>query len=319
MSGELRTDLAIRREGEYLVLPIVASASLNPTWGERLEAEFEPLAKSSVRSYRDLLNWPDADARLLPRSFDVVGDIVLVRIPDELRGRSNEIGDALRQFVPGTRLVGADFGVHGEARRRRLVVISGTGSWRTTHRENGIEFEVDVERAYFSPRLAREHERVASEVRTGDRVLDLCCGVGPFALTIARGERAAEIVAVDANPAAIELLEATRSRYPFAQRIRTRIERLEPFLSGEDVADRVIFNLPHEGIKYLPSVAQSVAPGGRLYYYELVAREEGGRRKEQLVQLTHSASEWTVPESHLVHPYSPRADIVAFTLERSAE
>ncbi|MFZ3356094.1 MAG: methyltransferase domain-containing protein [Thermoplasmata archaeon] len=318
-SGALRTELAIRREGQYLVFPVLPSAMPDPAWGEWIEAEFELLVKSSVRSYRDLLPWTEADARFLPRSFDVVGDIVLVRVPEELRSRSAEIGDALRRFVPGARLVGADFGVHGETRRRRLVAISGSGSWRTRHRENGIEIEVEVDRAYFSPRLAREHERVATEVRAGDRVFDLCCGVGPFSLTIAKEARSRKIVAVDANPAAIELLEATRARYPFAQRIEPRLERFEEFLSGGELAERVIFNLPHEGIKYLPSVAQAVAPGGRLYYYELVAREDAGRRKEQIVQQTHSPGDWTVATVHTVHPYSPRADIMAFTLQRAPE
>jgi tRNA (guanine37-N1)-methyltransferase len=318
-SGALRTDLEIRREGDYLVLPVLESTTRDPAWGEWVEAEFEALPHSSVRSYRDLLSWTEADAQLLPRSFDVVGDIVLIRVPEELRGRSTEIGDALRRFVPGTRLVGADFGVHGEARRRRLVAIAGTGPWRTRHRENGIEMEVDVDRAYFSPRLAREHELVAMEVRAGDRVIDLCCGVGPFSLTIAKGKSARAIVAIDANPAAIELLEATRARYPFAQRIQARLERIEEFLSGGDAAERVIFNLPHEGIKYLPSVAQSVAPGGRLYYYELVAREDIGRRTEQIVQQTHSPEEWTLAAMHPVHPYSPRADVIAFTLQRGSE
>jgi tRNA (guanine37-N1)-methyltransferase len=318
-TGALRTDLEIRREGQFLVLPVVLPLQPDPTWGEWTEADFERLPHSAVRSYRELLKWTEAEAELLPRSFDVVGDIVLIRIPEELRSRSAEIGDALRRFVPGIRLVGADFGVHGKARRRRLVAISGSGPWRTRHRENGIEFDVDVDRAYFSPRLAREHELVSVEVEPSDRVFDLCCGVGPFSLTIAKRERAREIIAIDANPAATQLLESTRARYDFARRIQVRNERIEQFLAGGAAAERVIFNLPHEGIKYLPSVAQSVAPGGRLYYYELVAREDVGRRKEQIVQQTDSPDEWSVAAMHSVHPYSPRADIMAFTLQRARE
>ena len=122
-SGRLRTDLTISREDEHLLFPLIDSDPLDPSWGERVDGEFEPLEKSPNMSYRDLLHWPEAEEALLPRSFDVIGDIVLVRIPLALRGCASEIGEALRQFVPGTRLVGADFGVHGEARQRRLVVI----------------------------------------------------------------------------------------------------------------------------------------------------------------------------------------------------
>ncbi len=318
-SGRLRTDLTISREDEHLLFPLIDSDPLDPSWGERVDGEFEPLEKSPNMSYRDLLHWPEAEEALLPRSFDVIGDIVLVRIPLALRGRASEIGEALRQFVPGTRLVGADFGVHGEARQRRLVVIAGAGGWRTLHRENGIEMEVDLRGAYFSPRLAREHARVAASIRTGDRVFDLCCGVGPFALTIARDARAREIIAVDSNPIAIELLRATCARHSYAQRIRPRLEPIEQFLSSRDSAEHVIFNLPHEGIKYLPSVATAVSPGGVLDFYEVVPREAVERQKETIMELTGSPEKWKVEASHVVHPYSPTADLVAFTLHRAAE
>jgi tRNA (guanine37-N1)-methyltransferase len=315
-AGKLREDLEILRDGRYIVLPLRSSEALDPTWGELTEAEFELLATSTAQSYRDLLHWPADETRRLPRSFDVVGDIVVIRIPPLLRDRAAEIGEALRRFVPGTRLVGADFGVRGEARQRHLVPLAGGGSWRTTHRENGLDFEVDLERAYFSPRLAREHARVAGEVQSGERVFDLCCGVGPFALTIAQQGRAREIQAVDSNPAAIELLHATRARYPFGSRIHPRNERIEEFLSTAGTAERVILNLPHEGIKYLPSVAPAVAPGGHLYYYALVPRENPAQRKEQVMELIGGADAWGIEDSHIVHPYSPTSDLVAFTLHR---
>ena len=111
------------------------------------------------------------------------------------------------------------------------------------HVESEVEFDVDVEQAYFSPRLAREHERVSSAVRPGERVYDLCCGVGPFAVTVARDGRAQWVTAVDSNPRAIDLLRATLARYPFGGRVVPVLARLEEFLPSSGPADRVIFNL----------------------------------------------------------------------------
>lgn len=314
--GLLRTDLEILREGEYLVLPVDEGTLTPPDAGELVVREFAVVAPPGPADYRDLLPWPPPEKMRLPRAFDVVGDIVLVRLPEEVRARREEIGEALLKFVPSARLVGEDLGVHGPERRRRVERIAGSGGWRTRHRENGLEFEVDVERAYFSPRLAREHELVASDVQRGERVYDLCCGVGPFAVTIARDGRASHVTAVDGNPAAVDLLRATLARYPFAGRVTALQSSLESFLPSAGPVDRVIFNLPHEGIKYLSSVARTVAARGRLHYYEVTPRAEVEQRGEAVVDSLGSP-DWKLLDRHVVHPYSPGADLTAFTLERS--
>ncbi|MGP8073067.1 MAG: class I SAM-dependent methyltransferase [Thermoplasmata archaeon] len=291
--------------------------SLPPDLGELREWEFEPATVRGPQDYRDLLaEWPLSEREDLPRSFDIVGDVVLIRVPPSLAHRSSEIGVALLQFVPGARIVGADHGVHGTERRRSVERIAGSGSWRTRHRENGLEFDVDLERAYFSPRLAREHARVAQEIRVGDRVYDLCCGVGPFAVTIARAGSAARIVAVDLNPDAIALLRSTLTRYPFGASVEPVEGPVERFLETAKPVEAVVLNLPHEGIKYLPSVANVVEPGGRIFYYEVTDRDGAEAHDAELLARLGAAGSWQVQDRHVAHPYSPTADLVAFTFER---
>jgi tRNA (guanine37-N1)-methyltransferase len=318
-AGLLRTDLEILREGDRLAFPVVDDRAVPDGMGDLTEREFEPVRTPGPTDYRARLSWPAEEALQLPRSFDVVGDVVLIRIPEELRGRANEIGAALLSFVPGARIVGWDRGVKGPERRRSLEVIAGTGGWRTRHRENGIEIEVDPDRAYFSPRLAREHALVADAVAPGDRVYDLCCGVGPFSLTIARGGRATRVTAVDSNPAALELLRASSHRQKFGGRITVLEDRVEAFALDANPVERVIMNLPHEGIKYLPSVARTVARRGHLYYYEVTPRTEFERRGEAVVRTLDRPEQWAMMDQHIVHPYSPAADLVAFVFERSSD
>lgn len=314
--GLLRTDLAILTEGDSLVLPLVAGAVLPPEDGEIVERSFDARPGIGVTDYRDLVPAHVAPRSELPRSFDVIGDIVLVRIPPSLVGVAPAVGGALLAFVPGARIVGWDHGVHGSERRRTVERIAGGGGWATRHHENRLSIDVDVEQAYFSPRLAREHARVADEVAPGDRVYDLCCGVGPFALHIARDRRAAEITAVDSNPDAIALLESSRRRLDAGDRIRPVVARVEEFLLDRAPVERVVLNLPHEGIKYAPSVARTVALGGRFYYYEIVPRAEIHGRAETLVHALADAGRFVPVDSHVVHPYSPDADLIAFVLER---
>ncbi|HXQ48437.1 MAG TPA: methyltransferase domain-containing protein [Thermoplasmata archaeon] len=315
--GLLRSDLEVGHEGELLLFPIADDVPAPEGLGDVVDAEFVRSASRGPQDYRDLLDWPASERTDLPRSFDVVGDIVLIRLPPEVEPRGPEIGAALLRFVPGARLVGQDRGVQGPERRRRVERLAGSGPWTTRHRENGLELEVDLEGAYFSPRLAREHARVASEVGPGDRVYDLCCGVGPFAVTIARDGRASQIVAVDANPVAVDRLRATLARRPFGARVEVVEERLEQFVVGRTPFERVVFNLPHEGIKYLPSVGNLVSRAGRLFFYEVAERGDRSGRAIALVEALGGSSRWRRVESRTVHPYSPTADLVAYTFERT--
>jgi tRNA (guanine37-N1)-methyltransferase len=302
------------REAGRIVIPLDAAPAPPLEYGELVEREFAPREAPPAQSYRDLLELPAELAELLPRSFDVVGDVVLVRLPPELGAHSEAIGRALLAFVPGARIVAADHGVHGVERRRLLTPLAGAGGLRTVHRENGIGIEVDVEAAYFSPRLGREHALVADAVRPGERVLDLCCGVGPFALTIACRGAAASVTAVDINPAAIELLQANVARLKPAIPLHASVEDAARFLERNSEFDRAILNLPHDGLRFLPELGRHLSPAGRLHLYGISERTAP---KELVASfLAALGPGWSVEESHVVHPYSPGADLVGLTICR---
>jgi len=318
-SGCLRADLKIHSDENSVAFPLRFPPPEGFVGGEVIVREFEPVPEERPRSYRDMLSM-GMEAGLLPRSFDVVGDIVLIHLPPELEERAGEVGSALLAFVPGARLVGMDRGVEGPERLRKLERIAGTGSWTTRHLENGLSLEVDLERAYFSPRLAREHALVAAAVRPGETVYDLCCGIGPFALTIARDGRAHDVVAVDFNPDAVRLLRVNLERLGLAGKVRPLESRIEEFLPTARPADRVILNLPREGIKYIPSVASAVGPRGTLHYYEVTAKLRAETRADELAALlSRSSGTWRAAERHVVHAFAPTADLIAYTLERSGE
>jgi tRNA (guanine37-N1)-methyltransferase len=315
-AGALRTDLAIFEEAGRVVFPVVPGVELAPEWGEVSTRDFAARSPDGPTAFRELLGWDAAALAALPRAFDVVGDIVLVRLPEGLEARRFEVGEALLRFVPGARIVGLDRGVQGPDRRRAVERIAGAGGWRTRHRENGVELDVDVEAAYFSPRLGREHARIAAEVRRGERVYDLCCGVGPFAVTMARDGKAASIVAVDANPAAIALLRSTLARYPFGHSVRAVEARLESFVPTAGPVDRVVLNLPHEGIKYAALVAPLLVPGGSLHFYEVVSRDEVAGRGTAVESALSGVGTFAVDPVQVVHPYSPARDLIAVTARR---
>ncbi|HEV2519490.1 MAG TPA: methyltransferase domain-containing protein [Thermoplasmata archaeon] len=315
----LRKDLRIATDSDSLALPLTAVPNPGVPGGRVGEWEFDPVAPPGPRSYRDLLAPGGAGASALPRAFDVIGDVVLIRLPPGLSERHAEIGSALLQFVPGARIVGVDRGVHGTERRRSLLRIAGTGDWHTRHSENGLTMDVDLEAAYFSPRLAREHARIARLVQYGETVFDLCCGIGPFSLQIARDGRASKVVGIDLNGAAVALGLGNAKRLGLAGRVEFRHASLDEFIPVAGTADRVIFNLPREGIKYLAEVGNSVGPGGWLHYYEVTESVAKDRRPEELARVLREGSggTWEPAQGRRVHAYSPSQELIAYALRRS--
>jgi tRNA (guanine37-N1)-methyltransferase len=163
--------------------------------------------------------------------------------------------------------------ISGTYRTREYIHIAGENKTQTVHREFGCQYHVDLAKAYFSPRLSHEHERVAGLVQPGETVADLFAGVGPFSVLIGKKNPKAKVYAVDLNPDAVELLK-----------INVRVNRVEnhvfPLLADateissdklKGVADRVIMNLPEIAIDFVDAACQALKPeGGVVHFYGFV-------------------------------------------------
>src|SRR5438445_1504827 len=147
-TGLLRKELRIERAGAVLHIPVVGPTGLPFPHREREFQEGVP----SVRSYRDLVDVPPRLAPLLPKAFDAIGDIIVLRLPDELTEYAQRIGEAILRWNPKVRTVAVDEGVSGELRVRRIRVVAGEPKTRTEHVEFGLRYPVAVEHGHFSPR-----------------------------------------------------------------------------------------------------------------------------------------------------------------------
>ncbi|MCX6769456.1 MAG: hypothetical protein NT051_02120, partial [Candidatus Micrarchaeota archaeon] len=118
----------------------------------------------------------------LVASFDLVGDIAVVEIPDALRAKEKLVAEALMSAHRNVKVVAKKTGgTAGEFRIRPVEVIGGEKRTAAIYREGGCEFELDLNKTYFSPRLGTERGRIAALVKPGEKVLVPFAGVGPFA------------------------------------------------------------------------------------------------------------------------------------------
>jgi tRNA (guanine37-N1)-methyltransferase len=210
----------------------------------------------------------------LPRALDIVGDIAIIEISAELKAHERLIGEAILTVHKNVRTVLSKAGaVSGTYRLREFEVVAGENKTASIHKEYGCKYHVDIAKAYFSPRLSQEHNRVASLIKKSETVVDLFAGVGPFSVLIAKNNANAKVYAVDINPEAIELLE----RNIRLNRVENRVipiqgdarQTVEERLLG--VADRVIMNLPEKAFEFVDTACKAIKPtGGIAHYYAFI-------------------------------------------------
>ena len=135
-----------------------------------------------------------------PSSHEFIGDMMIVRIEDEISEFAMQIAEAKLRSHPHVRLVLSDEGVQGELRIRKLPPIgarvdgavvttdipTSASSTRVLVREAGRSIACDPNRAYFSTKLQTERmetlalsKELAELLGRPIRVCDPFCGVGP--------------------------------------------------------------------------------------------------------------------------------------------
>jgi len=277
----LDRELRVKRVGDHLYIPLISepfSAHIEEL--EKSLPEFEVSASSfPERAKRPLKLVDSLEDRLpphllasLPRAIDFVGEIAVVEIPPELEGHKRLIGEAILATHKRVCTVLAKSGaVRGTYRLREFEVIAGVDKTKTVHKEHGCTYHVDLSEVYFSPRLSREHDRVASQVREGETVVDMFAGVGPFSILIAKKCRNVRVYSIDVNPNAVRYLEKNIAVNGVEKRVAPILgdarQIVEEKLTG--VADRVIMDLPERALRYVDVACKAIrTEGGIVHYYE---------------------------------------------------
>jgi len=222
----------------------------------------------------------------LPRSFGIVGDIAILEFNPRLIPFQKIVATAIVAVHPNIRAVFAKAGaITGIERLRPLRHIAGENRTRTTHKESGCVFSVDLSKAFFSPRLSTERQRVANEVKEGERVLDMFAGVGPFSILIAKRLDHIEVDAIDSNPDATRLIEenAYLNKVQSKLHIWTGDARDIVPQHLEARASRVIMNHPSESKDFIDVACHALQhEGAMIHYYTFAEGEdcEGIARRE---------------------------------------
>jgi len=254
------------------------------------------------------------ELRFVFKSYDIVGDIAVIRVPGKLEHKSILIAEAIMQHHSNVRSVWRQTSaVSGEYRLRKLEHVAGERRATTTYREYDCVFRVDLEKCYFSPRLSFERMRVARLVKPREVVVNMFAGVGSFSIIIAKHSEADKIYSIDVNPAAFQymrenvLLNKVLNRVvPLKGDARATItEKLA------NTADRVLMPLPEKAYEYLDVAVEALKPeGGWVHYYDFVqARKNEDPVDKVKLKVSEKLSRmdvnFTIPSSRLVRDTGP--------------
>jgi len=217
-------------------------------------------------------------------SYDVIGDIAIIRVTEKSRKYSGIIAETIMSVQKNVKTVLAQTSsVCGDFRLRKLDFVAGEDKTATVHKEHGCLFSVDVGKCYFSPRLLYERMRIAKQVVNGEVAVNMFAGVGCFSIVIAKHSKAEKVYSIDVNPVAFQFMqENVRLNKVYRKVIPVKGDAKEVIEKRlRCTVDRVLMPLPEKAFEYLPyAVSALKETGGWINYYDF----EYARKNEDPVE-----------------------------------
>ena len=226
------------------------------------------------KALEDVLS--DKESEELFSAFDQVGDIIIVRIPDSLLSKKKIIGETLLEQVKTAKSIFyQSSSVEGEFRTRNLEILAGEDKTQTEYKEFGCRFLVDVEKAFFSPRLSTERDRIADLVQDGETVINMFGGVGMFSIIVAKRKKCT-VYNIDINPIASNLCEKNIELNKLKGKVISINGDAAKIIEEKlkDKGDRVLMLLPERSDEFLNSAISATKNNGIIHYYSHIHADE---------------------------------------------
>jgi tRNA (guanine37-N1)-methyltransferase len=203
-------------------------------------------------------------------SFDIVGTIAIIKIPETLSAKKNLIADTLLEEIKSIKTVFCQVsGVEGDYRLRKLELLSGENTAITVYKEHGCAFKVDVINTYFSPRLSTERLRISKLIGPNEVIVNMFGGVGTFSIIISHNNKSSIIYSIDSNPKAhdlckenIEINKLTSNVYPILGDAKVEISN-----KLRSIATRVLMPLPEKARDFVDAAIISLADNKGIVHY----------------------------------------------------
>ncbi len=289
--GILAHGYKIKKDKTSLYFPLSSVPENYPT----LELDFEKT--NTEHSFKKTLqnSLPAEDLEKIKTAMDIVGSIAILEIDPTLHKHALLIAETLLKTNKTIKTVVRKQGEHsGIFRTQDYEYLAGEQTFETIHRENKVQFFLDIRKTYFSPRLSTERLRISKLIKKGEKVLVLFSGIGAYPLVFSKNSPAKEIYGVELNPDACLyaekniLLNKTHNVFLYCGDAREVSSHLEKTF------DRILLPLPHGAENFLPLLPSLSKKGTVIHLYSVSKEEDFSSVRSKLISFFPQAKVQTL-------------------------
>lgn len=217
-----------------------------------------------------LVNIPAELKKELPKKWEKLGSVLLLKIPTRLEEFETELAQVYAKALKAKTVV-KDLGIYGERREPRVKKLFGV-STETIHRENKIKFKLDVSQLMFSSGNLEERKRIAKISNKNEVVVDMFAGIGYFSIPLTVYSKPKKVIAYEINPIAYKYLCENIKLNKVENII---VPKLEDCRNAQElVADRIIMGYLKKTEKYLPKALRVLKRAGGIIHYHQTCPNE---------------------------------------------
>lgn len=294
------------KEVTLLEIPVIEAAG-EAVEGFHVVEQEEPEFMNSTSSLKECLKGSLSETELsqVPSGWHVLGDLIIISIPEELDEKKLLIAEALLSMYPKCKSVVRDFGIEGQFRQPKRELLLGSGT-ETIHKEHGCFFKQDVTKVMYSKGNLEERKRM-SRLGNGETVVDMFAGIGYFSIPMAVHARPEKIISIEINPESFAYLKEN-IKMNHVEDIITPVPGDCFQVAPEREADRVIMGYVGTTHHYLePAIKALKKSGGVLHYHETVPENLARTRPEERIKKAAESlgKKVEVLETRKIKKYSP--------------
>lgn len=202
---------------------------------------------------RKKLDLSEEELNLLPRGYQILGKIMLIKLDKKLVKHKKLIGKSLLEMFPYILTVCLFKGIKSVTRKPSIEVIAGCKSTQTLHKEHKCQFLIDVSQVMWSQGNKRERMRLVKLAKPNETIVDMFAGIGYFSIFLAKYSNPDKIYAIDINPKSTELLR----RNTWLNGVENKIEILQGDCRDfskllKNTANRIVMGHLFDTEKFLP-------------------------------------------------------------------